>query len=26
MQRIGYQAFSDCEQLTKVAYVGEMKT
>lgn len=26
MQRIGYQAFSDCEQLSKVAYVGEMKT
>lgn len=26
IQRIGYQAFSDCEQLTKVAYVGEMKT
>ena len=26
IQRIGYQAFSDCEQLSKVAYVGEMKT
>ena len=26
IQRIGYQAFSDCKQLTKVAYVGEMKT
>ena len=26
MQRIGYQAFSDCEQLSKVAYVGKMKT
>lgn len=26
IQRIGYRAFSDCEQLTKVAYVGEMKT
>lgn len=25
IQRIGYQAFSDCKQLTKVAYVGEMK-
>lgn len=23
--RIGYQAFSDCTQLSKVAYVGEMK-
>lgn len=26
IQRIGYRAFSDCEQLSKVAYVGEMKT
>lgn len=26
IQRIGYQAFRPCEQLTKVAYVGEMKT
>lgn len=26
IQRIGYRAFSDCEQLNKVAYVGEMKT
>lgn len=26
IQRIGYQAFSDCEQLSKIAYVGEMKT
>lgn len=25
IQRIGYQAFSDCTQLSKVAYVGEMK-